>query len=94
MGNPTPTHLAGYRENRANEIRPEVSAYCFDGKTAIPMYISTAEAAALLGITRDTFYHTARRARIRQNARGSYRVNAEDVLRYQRGLVLMKGGKK
>lgn len=70
---------------RPRLLRPAVVAYCQDGRSSLPAYLSTAEAAAILGVAVQHIHRLTSGKRILALPRGRYRVAAASVLAYREG---------
>jgi excisionase family DNA binding protein len=81
-GNPL---TARRRHRKALDVRPPVAAYCFDGRSSIPAHLSTAEAAAILGVSAQSIRRLVCRRRLQALARGAFRISAASVLAYREG---------
>jgi hypothetical protein len=66
-------------------VRPTVASFVIDGRTAIPAYLTTAEAAAILGVTPPTIRTYVSQDKLASRANGAFRVSSASVLAYQSG---------
>lgn len=79
------THTPRKLHRKALDVRPAVVAFCADGRSSIPAYLSTAEAAAILGVTVGSIHKLVHFRRLQALARGAFRVAAASVLNYREG---------
>ena len=73
------------RHRKALDVRSAVSSFCNNGRSSIPAHLSTAEAAAILGVSAQSIRRLVCRRRLQALARGAFRISAESVLAYREG---------